>query len=239
LKDAGADDVTILPFDEAFARTSPRTFVENVLVRACHAKTVVVGPDFHFGHQRAGNVETRRALGAEHGFDVVVVPPVVLDGETVSSTRIRRALTEGSVDLATRLLTRVHDVAGKVITGQRRGRTIGFPTANLEIEPTMLPKDGVYAVAGRRLDAPDAPRLFGVANLGVRPTLGAGRSVETHFFDFDGDLYGAHLRIGFVARLRDEKKFDGLDALVAQIREDAARAREITKAVPEEIVRWI
>jgi riboflavin kinase/FMN adenylyltransferase len=239
LRDAGADHVAVLPFDGAFARTSPRVFVEDVLVRVCHAKTVVVGPDFHFGHQRAGNVETLRTLGGEHDFDVTVVPPVVLDDAPVSSTRIRAALGDGNVEPATRMLMRAHDVTGTVVEGQRRGRTLGFPTANLEVEPLMLPRDGVYAVAARRLDIGGAPRLFGVANLGVRPTVGAGRSVEAHFFDFDGDLYGARIRLGFLARIRDERRFDGLDALVAQIRVDADRARAVARTTAEDVIRWI
>lgn len=224
LRAAGADEVLVMPFDEQFAATPPRAFAERVLRDACNARCVVVGPDFHFGKGRTGNVETLRTLGLELGYDVIVVPPVVFGASTVSSTRIRKVLAEGGVEDAAAMLTRVHDVAGTVVEGQKRGRTIGFPTANLACEDVVLPGDGVYAVIGRRIDA-DGPVLRGVANLGVRPTLGAGRSVEVHFFDFSGDLYGARMRVGFVARLRDEQKFSGIEALRKQIETDARDAR--------------
>jgi riboflavin kinase/FMN adenylyltransferase len=225
LEGAGADRVLILPFDAPFASTPPKVFAERVLRDACNARCVVVGPDFHFGANRSGNVETLRELGGELGYDVIVVPPVLYEGEPSSSTRIRKLLLEGAVEDAAGMLRRVHDVSGEVVEGQRRGRTIGFPTANLAVDPVLLPADGVYAVVGRRLEPSRGPLLYGVANLGVRPTLAAGRSVEVHFFDFDGDLYGARMRIGFVARLRAEKKFAGIDALRAQIARDAEEAR--------------
>jgi riboflavin kinase/FMN adenylyltransferase len=230
LERVGADRALVLPFDAEFAATPPRAFAERVLRDACNARCVVVGPDFHFGARRSGNVDTLRALGEELGYDVIVVPPVTFEGEPSSSTRIRRLLVEGRVEEAAGMLLRFHDVSGLVVEGYRRGRTIGFPTANLAVDPVLLPADGVYAVVARRLDLPSAPLLLGVANLGVRPTLAAGRSVEVHLFDFDGDLYGARLRIGFVARLRDEMKFDGLDALRAQIAEDAEAARAALEA---------
>ncbi|MBC7173891.1 MAG: riboflavin biosynthesis protein RibF, partial [Polyangiaceae bacterium] len=184
LRGAGADEVLVMPFDAELSATPPRLFAESVLRDACNARCVVVGPDFHFGKNRAGNVDTLRSLGAELGYDVIVVPPVVFEGATVSSTRIREALARGAVEDAAAMLTRVHDASGTVVEGHRRGRTIGFPTANLDCEDVMLPGDGVYAVVGRRIDEP-GPLLRGVANLGVRPTLAAGRSVEVHFFDFD------------------------------------------------------
>ncbi len=229
LRGAGADEVVVMPFDEEFAATPPRAFAERVLRDACNARCVVVGPDFHFGKNRAGNVETLRALGAELGYDVIVVPPVVVGESTVSSTRLRKVLGAGQVEEASAMLARVHDVDGTVVAGQKRGRTIGFPTANLDCDDVVLPGDGVYAVIGRRLDR-EGPLLRGVANLGVRPTLGAGRSVEAHFFDFDGDLYGARMRVGFVAHLRPERKFAGIAELTEQIGRDAEDARKALDA---------
>lgn len=239
MRGAGCDDVAVLAFDRDFAQTSPESFVQRVLVERCRARAVVVGPDFHFGSKRTGNVETLRALGREHGFSVTVVRPVLFEGEPVSSTRVRRVLAEeGDVVAAARMMTRVHDVEGEVVRGDQRGRTIGFPTANLRLGEVQLPADGVYAVAVS-VTGGDGTRLLGVANLGKRPTFGAGPSVEVHLFDFEGDLYGKTLRVGFVSRVRPEQKFAGVDALVAQIRQDCERAREALAATDEELLRWI
>jgi riboflavin kinase/FMN adenylyltransferase len=217
MKGAGCDDVLVLPFDSQFARQTPEQFVQTVLLDTCHARGVVVGPDYHFGHKRSGNIETLRSWGGEDGFIVELVQPVMHHGEAVSSTRIRRVLREdGNVEDAAVMMTRLHEVAGTIVPGDRRGREIGFPTANLEVEPLQLPKDGVYAVVARVLDEPGAPLLQGVANLGDRPTFGAGRSVEVHLFGFDGDLYDRRMRLGFAARIRGEKKFEGLEALRQQ-----------------------
>lgn len=233
----GADAVEVLPFDRERARQAPEAFVREVLLERLQARALVIGPDFRFGRNASGDVRTLTTMGAEHGFTVEQVPPVELEGGPVSSTRIRRALFDGDVAQAARLLARVHDVDGKVIEGDRRGRAIGFPTANLEYAPVLLPADGVYAVVGRVEGR--AERLLGVANLGVRPTFEAGRSLEAHFFDFDGDLYGATLRLGFVHRLRGERKFGGLDALRAQIAIDAREAREILDRADRGAWAWI
>ena len=239
MRGAGCDDVAVLAFDREFAQTSPETFVRRVLVERCRARAVVVGPDFHFGSKRTGNVDTLRALGQEHGFSVTVVRPVLFEGDPVSSTRVRRALAEeGDVVAVARMLTRVHDVEGEVVQGDQRGRTIGFPTANLRFTDVQLPADGVYAVAVSVKGVPNQ-RLLGVGNLRVRPTFAAGRSVEVELFDFEGDLYGKTLRVGFVARVRPEQKFSGVDALVAQIKQDSERAREALLAADEELLRWI
>lgn len=242
LQEAGCDEVVVKTFDEEFASTEPRVFVEEILVRACNARCVVTGPDFQFGRGRAGNIDTLRALGAEYGFEVVVTPPVLYEGEPSSSTRIRRVLAEGDVVSAAGMLTRLHETEGVVVEGYKRGRELGFPTANLAPEPTLLPKDGVYVVAVKDLDADRS--LFGVANLGTRPTLEAGRSVEIHLFDFSGDLYGHRLRVGYAARLRDEIKFFGLDELRAQIARDVAAARALVESDefqrdPRRLRRWL
>jgi riboflavin kinase/FMN adenylyltransferase len=240
LKGAGCDDVVVLPFDVDFAKTTPDAFVERVLLDACCAKGVVIGPDFHFGHKRSGNIVTLREWGARAGFTVEVVEPVMHEDESVSSTRIRRVLEEdGNVEDAALMMTRVHEVAGTVVRGDQRGREIGFPTANLDVEPLQLPKDGVYSVVARVLDEADAPLLHGVANLGVRPTFDAGRSVEPHFFDFEGDLYGKRLRVGFVSRIRGERKFGGLQELRDQIERDCEQAKNALEEMDRELARWI
>ncbi|HJL14804.1 MAG TPA: bifunctional riboflavin kinase/FAD synthetase [Sandaracinaceae bacterium LLY-WYZ-13_1] len=237
LRDLGADRVEVLRFDRARAGQAPEDFVREVLVDRLRARGLVVGPDFRFGRGAKGDAQTLRRMGGELGFDVREVGPVRLGGETVSSTRIRAALRDGDVAAASRLLGRLHDVDGTVVEGDRRGRTIGFPTANLDCAPVLLPSDGVYAVVARPLDGGEL--LRGVANLGVRPTVEAGRSVEAHFFDFGGDLYGQRLRLGFVARLRGEQKFDGLEALKAQIDADARGARAALDEADPERWAWI
>ncbi|MGB5812624.1 MAG: bifunctional riboflavin kinase/FAD synthetase [Polyangiales bacterium] len=240
LRGAGCDDVVVLPFDAEFAKTSPDQFVDRVLLDACHAKGVVVGPDFHFGHKRSGNIETLRQWGKQVGFGVEVVDPVMFEGEAVSSTRIRRVIREdGNMEAAAAMMTRVHEITGTVVLGDQRGRTIGFPTANLDVERLQLPSDGVYALVARVLGEGAAPLLRGIANLGVRPTFDAGRSVEAHFFDFDGDLYGKRLRVGFVSRVRGERKFEGLPELKAQIERDCEEAKNALQRVEDDRLRWI
>jgi riboflavin kinase/FMN adenylyltransferase len=240
LKGVGCDDVVVLPFDNEFAKTTPGRFVECVLLDACHAKAVVVGPDFHFGHKRSGNVETLRKWGKREGFTVEVVEPVMFKGESVSSTRIRRILSEdGNVQDAALMMARLHEVSGRVVRGDHRGSEIGFPTANLDVEAVQLPKDGVYAVMARLLDDLHSPLLHGVANLGERPTFDAGRAVEVHLLGFDGDLYGEQIRIGFVARLRGEMKFNGLHALRRQIERDCDEAENALQHSSAELARWI
>ena len=240
LKGAGCDDVVVLPFDSEFSKMTPDQFVERVLLEACHAKGVVVGPDFHFGYKRSGNIATLRQWGEREGFTVELVEPVMFKGEAVSSTRLRRILREdGNVEDAAVMMTRVHEATGHIVQGDQRGREIGFPTANLEVGPLVLPKDGVYAVVARVLGEAGAPLLRGVANLGNRPTFDAGRSVEVHLFGFDGDLYGKRMRVGFVARIRGELKFDGLEPLRVQINRDCDEAENALQQLGPDLVRWI
>jgi riboflavin kinase/FMN adenylyltransferase len=223
-------DVHVVRFDRTFAALTPEEFVDRVLVGELGARGVIVGPDFHFGRGRAGDADLLRALGSSRGFDVEIMQPVIAEGDVVSSTRIRAALVAGDVALAARLLVRPHDVDGTVVRGDQRGRTIGVPTANLAPDPVLLPADGVYAVVGRELGTDEV--LRGVANLGVRPTFGAGRSIEAHFFDFDRDLYDRRVRVAFVARIRAEQKFGGIEALKAQIARDIDDARAALREMP-------
>lgn len=243
LRAFGADHVEAQRFDADFAQLEPEAFARTVLHDRLASASVVVGPDFRFGRRRAGDLETLRALGRQLDFDVIAVDPVLVDGEIVSSTAVRAALREGDVARASRLLGRIHDVDGEIVRGDQRGRTIGFPTANFSCDPVMLPADGVYAVVARRLDGridgTAQEILLGVANSGLRPTVGAGRSLEAHFFDFDGDLYGARVRLGFVERLRGEQKLASLDALRSQIARDAASARAGLAACDRALWQWI
>ncbi len=240
LKGAGCDDVVVLPFDDEFSKMTPDGFVERVLLDACGAKGVVVGPDFHFGHKRSGNIVTLRAWGTREGFSVELVQPVMYEGQAVSSTRLRQIIGEdGNVEDAALMMTRVHETTGLVTLGDQRGRELGFPTANLEVEPLQLPKDGVYAVVARILDEAGAPLLHGVANLGDRPTFEAGHSIEVHLLGFEGDLYGKRMRVGYVKRIRGEAKFDGLEALHRQIDRDCDQAKNALQQMDPELVRWI
>lgn len=233
----GADEVSVLAFDRAFASLDPEGFARAIVAEQLSARAVVVGPDFRFGRGRAGDARRLELLGSELGFDVTIVRPVVEDGDVVSSTRIRQAIQAGDVVAATRGLGRVHDVDGRVVRGDGRGRSIGVPTANLDCDPVLLPADGVYAVVGRVLG--EDSLLTGVANLGVRPTFAAGRSVEVHFLDLDRDLYDRRVRVGFVARLRAEQRFDGVEALKAQIARDVRDARHALANASRDLWQWI
>jgi riboflavin kinase/FMN adenylyltransferase len=224
---AGTDRVEVARFDAAYAAQTAEQWITNELLGRLAARSVVVGVDFRFGKGRGGDLEGMRA----HGIEVDAVGEITLPGtnERASSTAIRKALAVGDVAHAAVLLTRPHSVDGTVVEGHKRGRTIGFPTANLVPDPILLPLDGVYAVRAR---TSDGRWLDGVANLGSRPTFAAGRSLEAHLFDFAGDLYGTRMRLAFIARIRDEKKFDGVDALVAQIQSDADTARALLARTP-------
>jgi riboflavin kinase/FMN adenylyltransferase len=239
LRTLGADLVLVKPFDAQLAALSPQEFVEQILVCELGARAVVIGPDFRFGAGRAGDIATLKQLGARFGFEVHDQAKLDLEGGPVSSSRIRQALTNGEVELAARLLGRLHDVTRRVIRGDQRGRTIGVPTANLELPGTLLPGNGVYAVCARIMGEGAPALLAGVANLGSRPTVSAGRSIEVHLLDFQGDLYDRALRVGFVARLRDEQKFSDLNALKQQIQIDIGHARSRIAQCAPELLTWI
>lgn len=230
LREAGLAGVVVQRFTREFASHTPREFVQRFLLDGLGAAVVVVGYNVTFGRDRVGTPDVLRSLGDELGFEVEVVAPLVLGERKVSSSQVRKAIAAGDVDVAGELLGRLHEVRGIVRAGDRRGATIGFPTANILPRGGMLPPDGVYAV---RVLIDGEPTRGGVANLGTNPTFGGvGRRLETHVFDYDGDLYGRTIRVAFVQRLRGEVKFDGVDALVAQIRADAQAARRIVAATP-------
>lgn len=221
--EAGADAMLVFPFDAALAALGARAFAEERLVALLGVGGVVTGGDFTFGKGREGDVARLAAVGAELGFTAETVAPVRLDGETVSSTRIREHLREGRPREAARLLTRPFAIEGEVQPGDRVGRTLGYPTANLSLANYLRPAYGIYAVTGR---LPDGRVLGGVASLGVRPTFEPPvELLEPYFFDFSGDLYGQTIEVRLIDYLRPEAKFDTLEALKAQMANDAAQAR--------------
>ncbi len=229
LREAGVEAVWVRTFDRAFAAWSPERFARELVKEQLRAEVVVVGDNFRFGAQRAGDLAVLRTLGASLGFSAEAHAMAGDAGGPFSSTRVRAALAEGDVAAAAAVLGRRHGFSGVVAAGQKRGRTIGFPTANVEEIAEVIPKDGVYAVVVDVEGADGAAtRLgLGVMNVGVRPTVGDGgtRTQEVHLLDFAGDLYGKTLRVHLAARLRDERKFDGLPALREQLARDVAAAR--------------
>ena len=223
LAQAGVDGAAIVRFTHELSQWEPETFVRTVLVEWMRVSEVWVGANFLFGHDRSGNFSLLRTLGARYGFKAEKIDPVRYKDFVVSSTRVRRLISEARVDEAAALLGHAYVVDGVVVRGEQRGRTLGFPTANLCTENELVPPHGVYATSAI-LDGIVMPS---VTNIGTRPTVDAsGRtSIETHIFDLDRDLYGAPLRLAFVQRLRDERAFESLDLLKSQIAADCARAR--------------
>jgi riboflavin kinase/FMN adenylyltransferase len=220
----GVDCVACAPFDRTFAALSAEAFVAEVLVGWLNARAVVVGGDFHYGAGRSGTPESLVAAGARAGFDVIQVQPFSIDGTLASSTAIREALKAGQIDIATTLLGHAWSVSGEVLHGAKLGRTLGFPTANLKLEPATELAHGIYAVK----IAIGGTWHDGVASFGRRPTVDNGAPLlEVHVFDFAGDLYGQCVDVAFVGYIREEKKFDNLDALVVQMHNDSTRARLI------------
>ena len=222
---AGMQGVAIVRFTPELAQWDPETFVRTVLLEWLHVAEVWVGANFLFGHDRAGTFSMLRSLGARYGFRAEKIDPVRYKDFVVSSTRIRRLITEGRVDEAGALLGHHYAIEGAVTTGQKRGRELGFPTANLCTENEMVPPHGVYATTAI-LDGVAYPS---VTNVGSRPTFDSGNdmTVETHLLNFDKDLYGTRLRLAFVQRIRDEKKFEGVELLKKQIQTDRDHARDL------------
>ncbi|HVW73823.1 MAG TPA: bifunctional riboflavin kinase/FAD synthetase [Rhizomicrobium sp.] len=235
LSDLGVDALFALTFDGDMARRSPQDFVLHVLVEGLGISGVVVGHDFEFGQKRAGNLATLAHMGEMEGFSVTAFDTVTAAGdEKISSTLIRRLLKEAKPEEAARLLGRPWAVEARVEHGDARGRTMGFPTANMHLGHCLAPAFGVYAVRVNILEGDRAvSRHDGVANFGIRPMYQVEVPLmETHLFDFDGDLYGKYLSVELIRYIRPEAKFDSLPALVAQIAADAAKAREILAKSP-------
>jgi riboflavin kinase/FMN adenylyltransferase len=221
----GVDRVVVLRFDDRMRGMGAQEFVDRLLVEGLAVRHLVVGHDFHFARRREGTVATLRAAGDVHGFTVEEVGQFLVDGERVSSSLVREALNRGDLARATRLLGRPYRMAGRVRLGQKLGRKLGFPTANLALHRKVVPLWGIFAVRASGAGLVDHPA---VASLGTRPTVdGTDPLLEVHLFDWDGSLYGRYLDVDFIERLRDEQKFESLDALVAQMHRDAAAARRV------------
>ncbi len=218
------DRVLCIRFDQRFSKVSAETFIDRLLIGGLGVRYLVVGDDFHFGHQRRGDFDMLARAGAEHGFPVVNMHTFRIDGERVSSTRVREALASGNLGHAEQLLGRPYRMSGRVARGDQRGRTIGFPTANLHLHRRSTPLQGVYAVEVFGLDPEPLP---GVANVGNRPTVDGTRSLlEVHLLDFSQDIYGRYVHVDFLQRIRDELRFDSFEALKQQILLDAQTARD-------------
>lgn len=229
IKEAGIQHLIIHPFTKEFSRTTSLEFVRNILVNKIGTKKLVIGYDHHFGRNREGSFEHLVEYGPTYGFEVEEISAHEVENVNVSSTKIRRALAEGNVEIAKEYLGRFFSVEGIVVKGNQNGRTLGFPTANIDIQNNhkLIPANGVYAVkviAGNK-------NLSGMLNIGTRPTIDASeeKSIEVNIFDFKEDIYGKKLKIYFVSRLRDEKKFENLELLKAEMKKDKVRSINILR----------
>lgn len=226
LRDLGVAHVHICRFNRSFAALTAEAFVQRILVEGLRARYVLVGDDFRFGAGRTGDFRLLSDLGARYGYQTEALTTVEAAGMRASSTAVREALAAGDMATAAQLLGRPYSISGRVVGGDRLGRRIGYPTANIQLKHNRPPLTGIFAVRVQGLDRPDWP---GVASLGTRPTVHAnGRpTLEVHLFDFDRSIYRAHLRVGFLHKLREEAKFSSLEALIAQIDRDVEQAREL------------
>jgi riboflavin kinase/FMN adenylyltransferase len=225
----GVERLVTLRFDECMRAMTPRAFVDELIVGRLGTRHLVVGDDFRYGSNAGGTIESLRMAGEAHGFGVEQIAPFVVDGVRVSSTAVRERLELGDFGGAARLLGRPYRMMGRVVHGRQLGRTLGFPTANLRLMRRKPPLWGILAV---RVHGIDERPLPGVASLGTRPTVnGIEPLLEAHVFDFSGDLYGRAIEVEFVAKLRDEVKFDSLDAMMVQMQVDGARARDLLSKV--------
>ncbi|MEY2489120.1 MAG: riboflavin kinase / adenylyltransferase [Verrucomicrobiota bacterium] len=225
IRDLGVAHLLVLQFDRQFAATAPEEFVRQLVTNSRPLREICVGHEWSFGKGRAGNLALLKELGTTYHFDVVGVPAVTVNGEVVSSTAIRRAVADGDLIKATQMLGREYTILGTVKAGEKLGRKLGFPTANLSAHSEQFPPNGVYVTEARLAGA-----LYrGVANLGYRPTVSAGkpeRLLELHLFNLNKDIYGEEVEVRFLRYLRPEQKFENVDALAAQIARDVAEARE-------------
>jgi riboflavin kinase/FMN adenylyltransferase len=224
IKNEGIDEIIVLPFDQELANLGARQFI-GLLQKYLRMEILVVGPDFALGKNREGDISNLRALGQDTGFKVIVIPPIIINGEVVSSTAIRSALAQGDMKRAYKLTGRYFSIRGRVVAGVHRGVQLGFPTANLELDPEQgLPIDGVYAawtlINNRAYQS--------MTNIGKRPTFGNNqRTVEVYILDYQGDLYGQELKINIVERLREEKRFDTAEELKKQMADDVEKGKAI------------
>ena len=219
----GVDRVLCLRFNQALASLPADEFIKQILVDGLGVRYLVVGDDFRFGNGRAGDFSMLQKAGEENGFPVVNMHTFNIDGERVSSTRVREALAKGDLDTAEKLIGRPYRMCGRVAHGDKRGRTIGFPTANIHLHRKATPVEGVFAV---EMFGIEGEPVAGVANVGTRPTVDGTRSLlEVHLFDFDKDIYGQYIHVNFVHKLRDEERFDSFEELKKQILKDADDAR--------------
>lgn len=213
----------VLRFNKKLAEMTAQDFIQQLIVEGLNVRYLVVGDDFRFGKDRLGDFAMLQQAGERHGFQVVNMHTFAVDNMRVSSTRIRQALKAGDLLLAEKLLGRPYRMSGRVAHGDKRGRTMGFPTANIHLRRCKVPLSGVYVV---QLFGVDGEPIQGVANVGVRPTVGAEKALlEVHLFDFDRDIYGEHVQVHFLHKLRNEQKFSGLEALVKQIEQDCEQAK--------------
>ncbi|HET7306537.1 MAG TPA: bifunctional riboflavin kinase/FAD synthetase [Gammaproteobacteria bacterium] len=217
---AGAEQVLVVRFDKAFSSLAPQGFIQRLLIDGLGARYVLVGDDFRFGHRRAGDFATLEQAGAQQGFEVAAVPTIKVDGARVSSTRVRASLARHDFDAARRLLGHEYAICGRVRHGDELGRELGFPTANLALKRRVSPVNGIYVV---RVDGIG----YGAASVGTRPTVqGKDRLLEVYLYDFDGGLYGRHLKVEFLHWLRNEVKFPDVETMRKQIVNDAEEGRE-------------
>jgi len=220
----GIDLLVLAPFTLELSHKTPEAFVEEILCKALHAKTIVVGNNYRFGKDRRGNVKTLMDMGAKAGFDVIVMEAFVIDGEIVSSTKIRQLLKKGEVEHAARLMGRPYQIKGIVEEGDKRGRLLGFPTANIKPAHEIIPSCGVYVTKAMV----NSKEFHSITNIGYRPTFHKETlCIETHIFDFDQSIYGTEITITFAARLRKEQKFDTPEQLVKQIHHDMHHAKRL------------
>ena len=231
LEKTGIDAVLVLPFTKVMAATPAPDFIREILVETLRATDLVIGFNFALGKGRGGDPAMLRALGEVYGFSLTRVPPVVVSEETVSSTLVRDHIQAGLMEHVIPLLCRMHSVEGEIVHGKARGRTIGFPTANIDHKNALLPPLGAYATWFQVLsDGQSSPPLHSMTSIGTNPTFGGGAvTLETNVLDFSGDLYGKTVRLYFAARLRGEIAFKGVEALVAQLHNDAAAARAVLR----------
>jgi riboflavin kinase/FMN adenylyltransferase len=230
LENTGIDNLVIHPFSMEFSRLSAREFVEEILVKELNAKKIIIGYDHRFGRNRTADIEDLKVFGEEFDFEVDEIPKAEIEETAVSSTKIRKALENGEIEKANAYLGAAFMLTGKIVSGKNLGKKLGFPTANLYIEETykLIPKNGVYVVSS----VIDGKKTYGMMNIGTNPTIAPKnpRSIETHFFDLEADLYGKTLQIDLLAKIRDEQKFDSLEQLSKAMEEDREFSMEFLRS---------